>query len=209
TRRAPAIRSTRRSSTAGWKATASTRSWRTPAPRGRSRRRSRAATRASRPGPRPSDSSGAGSVHRDEGTPMMHLAAVVLCAVAQQSQIPEIGFEPAFEKIKIERCVVIAHPPDGTDRIFVVEQPGRVKWFENKPDASEMTLALDLTSKVLSTGNEEGMLGLAFHPQFKTNHQVFIQYSFPKLGPKQGDKRKRYPDTRNVLSRFEMDPEHR
>jgi glucose/arabinose dehydrogenase len=139
---------------------------------------------------------------------MMNLIASVLLAVAQDSQIPEIGFDRAFEKIKIERCVVIAHPPDGTDRLFVVEQPGRVKWFENKPDAAEMTLAVDLTAKVLSTGNEEGLLGMAFHPKFKTNHQVFLQYSTPKLGPKLGDRRKRYPDTRNVVSRFEMDPEH-
>ena len=132
---------------------------------------------------------------------MMSLIAAALCAVSQETPIPELGFEVAFEKLKFERCVAIAHPPDGTDRIFVVEQPGRVKWFENKPDASESTLALDLSAKVLSSGNEEGMLGLAFHPQFKTNHQVFLQYSFPKLGPQ----RKRDPNTRNIIARFEMD----
>ncbi len=135
------------------------------------------------------------------------MAALVV--LAQDSSIPDIGYEKAFEKLKIERCVVIAHPNDGTDRIFVVEQPGRVKWFENKPDASEMQLALDITAKVLSSGNEEGLLGMAFHPKVKSNHQVFLQYSTPKLGPKLGDKRKRYPNTRNVVSRFEMDPEHK
>ncbi|MBI3854734.1 MAG: PQQ-dependent sugar dehydrogenase [Planctomycetes bacterium] len=139
---------------------------------------------------------------------MIAIVAAAVCALAQDSQIPGIGFEPAFEKIKIERCVVIAHPNDGTDRIFVVEQPGRVKWFENKPDAAEMRLALDLTAKVLSSGNEEGMLGLAFHPNFKSNHRVFIQYSFPKLGEKIGDKRKREPSTGNILSQFQMDEKH-
>jgi glucose/arabinose dehydrogenase len=132
---------------------------------------------------------------------MISLIAAVLCVVAQESPIPELGFEVAFEKLKFERCVVIAHPPDGTDRIFVVEQPGRVKWFENKPDAGEATLALDLTAKVLSSGNEEGLLGLAFHPKFQSNHQVYLQYSFPKLGPQ----RKRDPNTRNIVARFEMD----
>jgi len=140
---------------------------------------------------------------------MIALAATVLLALSQEGAIPEVGFEPAFENLKFERCVAIAAPTDGTDRLFVIEQPGRVKWFENRRDVTEAVLALDLTDQVLSTGNEEGMLGLAFHPNFKTNHQLFIQYSFPKLGPMQGDKRKRYPDTRNVLSRFEMDPEHR
>lgn len=139
---------------------------------------------------------------------MLSLLTALLAAAVQESQIPEIGFEVAFEQIKIERCVVIAHPPDGSNRLFVVEQPGRVKWFENKPDAAQLNLALDLTHKVLSSGNEEGLLGMAFHPKFKTNHQVFLQYSTPKLGPKLGDKRKRYPNTRNVVSRFEMDADH-
>ncbi|HZE96865.1 MAG TPA: PQQ-dependent sugar dehydrogenase [Planctomycetota bacterium] len=140
---------------------------------------------------------------------MIHLVAVALLSLSQDRQIPETGFEVAFEKLKFERVVVIAHPSDGTDRLFVVEQPGRVRWFENKADAAESVLALDLTDKVLSTGNEEGLLGMAFHPKFKENHQVFLQYSFPKLGLKLGDKRKRYQDTRNVISRFEMDAEHK
>jgi glucose/arabinose dehydrogenase len=122
----------------------------------------------------------------------------------QDPSIPELGFEVAFDQLKFERCVAIAYPPDGTDRLFIVEQPGRVKWFENRQDAAEATLALDLSSKVLSSGNEEGMLGIAFHPKFKSNHQVFLQYSFPKLGPQ----RKRDPNTRNIVARFEMDPKH-
>jgi len=128
----------------------------------------------------------------------------LFCALllAQDASIPELGFEVAFDKLKFERCVAIAAPPDGTDRIFVVEQPGRVKWFENRPDAAEAVLALDLSAKVLSSGNEEGMLGIAFHPKFKDNRQVFLQYSFPKLGPQ----RKRDPNTRNIVARFEMDP---
>jgi glucose/arabinose dehydrogenase len=130
----------------------------------------------------------------------------LLCALllAQDPSIPEIGFEVAFDKLKFERCVAIASPPDGTDRIFVVEQPGRVKWFESRPDAAEAVLALDLSAKVLSSGNEEGMLGIAFHPNFKANHQVFLQYSFPKLGPQ----RRRDPNTRNIVARFEMDAKH-
>jgi glucose/arabinose dehydrogenase len=135
---------------------------------------------------------------------MISVLFTILCAGAQDSPIPELGFEVAFEKLKFERCVAIAHPPDGTDRIFVVEQPGRVKWFLNKPEATEAPLALDLSAKVLSSGNEEGMLGIAFHPKFRTNHQVFLQYSFPKLG----EKRKRDPNTRNIIAQFEMDAKH-
>lgn len=132
------------------------------------------------------------------------MLSVLLCAATQAPPIPELGYEPAFERLKFERCVAIAYPPDDTDRLFVIEQPGRVRWFENKRDVSETVLALDLTEKVLSSGNEEGLLGIAFHPRFGTNHYVFLQYSFPKLGPQ----RKRDPDTRNIIARFTMDPNH-
>lgn len=136
---------------------------------------------------------------------MLMVAVAALCAAQADPSIPDVGFEVAFEHLKFERCVAIAAPPDGTDRLFVVEQPGRVRWFENRPDAAEAVLALDLSAKVLSSGNEEGLLGLAFHPGFRTNHQLFMQYSFPKLGPQ----RQRDPNTRNIIARFEMDPDHR
>ena len=140
---------------------------------------------------------------------MMNLLLALLLSSLQDRAIPELEFEPAFEKLKFDRCVVIAHPPDGTNRLFVAEQKGVVKWFEAKADSETVVQAVDLSEKVLSSGNEEGLLGMAFHPKFKTNHQVFLQYSTPKLGPKLGDKRKRYPDTRNVISRFEMDAENK
>jgi glucose/arabinose dehydrogenase len=132
------------------------------------------------------------------------IALLTAALLAQEPSIPDLGFEVAFEKLKFERGVAIAHPPDGTDRLFVVEQPGRVKCFENRSDVEVAAVALDLSAKVLSSGNEEGMLGIAFHPKFKTNHQVFLQYSFPKLGPQ----RKRDPNTRNIIARFNMDPNH-
>ena len=135
---------------------------------------------------------------------MIQLLTSALLALAQEGSIPDVGFEPAFETLKFERCVAIAHPPDGSDRLFIVEQPGRVKWFENQRLVSEAVLALDITDKVLSSGNEEGLLGIAFHPHFKSNHEIYLQYSFPKLGPQ----RQRDPRTRNVISRFKMDPKH-
>jgi glucose/arabinose dehydrogenase len=135
---------------------------------------------------------------------MTGLFAFVLLALGQETAIPDVGFEPAFPNLKFERCVAIAHPTDGTDRLFIVEQPGRVRGFENRRDSSESTLALDISDKVLSSGNEEGLLGMAFHPKFKTNHELYLQYSFPKLGPK----RERDPRTRNVISRFKMDADH-
>jgi glucose/arabinose dehydrogenase len=124
------------------------------------------------------------------------IPALALLLLAQD--IPSVEVENAFPALKFERPVSIAAPPDGTNRLFVLEQPGRVRWFENRPDAKEAPTALDIVPKVLSKGNEEGLLGLAFHPKFKENGVVLLQYSAPKQ-----DANKRH----NVLARFKMNPE--
>src|SRR2546423_8107809 len=64
--------------------------------------------------------------------------------------------------------VYVTHAHDGSNRLFIVEQPGRIKVLQ--PGASTPTVFLDIVSKVLS-GGEQGLLGLAFHPQFKTNRR--------------------------------------
>lgn len=123
---------------------------------------------------------------------------IILIATAQGDAIPDIGFEDAFPKLRFEKCVCIAHPPDGTDRLFVLEQAGRVRIFENRREAAEASTALDITVRTLTKGWEEGLLGLAFHPKFKQNGLLFLQYSIPKADPSK---------RRNVIARFTMNPE--
>lgn len=105
----------------------------------------------------------------------------------------------AFPNLKFDRPIFLAAPPDGTDRLFVVEQQGRVWVFPNRADVQrdEMTLALDLT--VRRKHNEEGMLGLAFHPDFDNNGHVLLHYSMGNNfeNPNRGSKNRR-----GIVSRF-------
>jgi glucose/arabinose dehydrogenase len=71
----------------------------------------------------------------------------------------------------------IQSPNDGTNRIFVNEQPGRIYFFSNDPAVSQRTLFLDISSLVESGGQEQGLLGLAFHPDFAHNGVFFVHYS--------------------------------
>jgi glucose/arabinose dehydrogenase len=71
--------------------------------------------------------------------------------------------------------VDVQFPPDGSGRMFVVEQPGRVLIFDPEPPTSGAFL--DLGDRVESAGNEQGLLGLAFHPQFGTNGIFFVNYT--------------------------------
>ena len=70
---------------------------------------------------------------------------------------------------------------DDSNRLFAIEQRGWVFAFENKPDVEQASLILDLQNKVNRWSDngreEEGLLGLAVHPDFKNNGQLFVCYT--------------------------------
>ena len=78
------------------------------------------------------------------------------------------------------RPVIITGAGDGSERMFVASQYGTIYLFENRPDVTEMHLFLDIQKKVMpfkQGENEEGFLGLAFHPRFAENGEFFVSYS--------------------------------
>ncbi len=88
---------------------------------------------------------------------------------------------PAFAAIQLEELltglsspVYVTSAHDGTNRLFIVEQTGRIKVLQ--PQATTPTLFLDIIPKVLS-GGERGLLGLAFHPNYPTNRRFFVNYT--------------------------------
>jgi hypothetical protein len=74
------------------------------------------------------------------------------------------------------RPVAVRHAGDGSNRLFVVEQAGRIKVIEN--DAVISPPFLDITALVDSSGNEQGLLGLAFHPNFENNGFLYVYYTY-------------------------------
>ena len=94
--------------------------------------------------------------------------------LAQQN----ISYEAAFPNLRFQFPVEIQHADDGTDRLFVVEQPGRIKVFSNNRETSSSETFLDITDQVsFSTGQEIGLLGLAFHPQFADNGYFYLYHT--------------------------------
>jgi glucose/arabinose dehydrogenase len=82
----------------------------------------------------------------------------------------------AFPLLRFTAPVDIQQAADGTDRLFVVEQAGTIKVFENKSNTSTASVFLDIKSKV-TAGGERGLLGLAFHPDFKNNGWFYVNYT--------------------------------
>ena len=70
--------------------------------------------------------------------------------------------------------VLATSPRDGTNRLFIVSKAGRIRIVKNGTLLS--TSFLNLSSQV-SKGSEQGLLGLAFHPGFKTNRKLYVNYT--------------------------------
>ncbi len=70
--------------------------------------------------------------------------------------------------------VEITNAGDGTQRLFVLEQGGRLRLI--KGGVIQATPFLDLGG-LTSSGGERGLLGVAFHPQYATNRRFFINYT--------------------------------
>jgi hypothetical protein len=71
--------------------------------------------------------------------------------------------------------VDLKHAGEGSGRLFVVEQAGRIRIIQNGellPDSF-----LDIEPLVNSRGNEQGLLGLAFHPDYANNGLFFVNYT--------------------------------
>lgn len=94
------------------------------------------------------------------------------------------------------RPIVLTHAGDGSDRVFVATQHGVIHVFPNDQKADRTKVFLDLQDRVRydDNANEEGFLGLAFHPRYKTNGEIYVFYT-PKKAPQKHT---------NFLSRFRV-----
>ena len=101
------------------------------------------------------------------------LLSVVPGTVADAPRIMTVN---AFPNLTFDAPVEFTYASDGSNRVYVVEQAGRIKSFENAVSAKSAALVLDIRKRV-SYGGEMGLLGLAFHPDFKKNGYFYVNYT--------------------------------
>jgi glucose/arabinose dehydrogenase len=82
-------------------------------------------------------------------------------------------------KSNVFRPIVLTHAGDGSNRIFLATQHGAIHVFPNDQATKETKVFLDLTDRVRydDKTNEEGFLGLAFHPRYKQTGEFFVFYT--------------------------------
>jgi glucose/arabinose dehydrogenase len=85
---------------------------------------------------------------------------------------PQVTLEPVVSGLT--NPTLVTNAGDGTGRLFIAEQAGVIKVLE--PGTTTPTVFLDIRSRVL-TGAQQGLAGLAFHPQYAANRRFFIDYT--------------------------------
>jgi glucose/arabinose dehydrogenase len=106
------------------------------------------------------------------------LTAIVLLPLPASAQ----EFDPASAAISLEEFAsgldaptAIANAGDGSGRLFVAEKGGTIAIVEDGAVAE--TRLLDITDRVGSNASEQGLLGLAFAPDFATSHLFYVNYT--------------------------------
>lgn len=109
---------------------------------------------------------------------LLLIAFSPVVTVAQDSPAfdPE-AFDVGLEDVAtgFDQPLLVTTPPEETDRLFVVEQGGTIQVLVNGETASEPFL--DIRDRVGSDGSEQGLLGLAFAPDYAESGAFYVNYT--------------------------------
>jgi glucose/arabinose dehydrogenase len=128
------------------------------------------------PGETPSDAS---------ATPFLPAAQTQLLPTESPIPEPTQPAQPGFPDHSLYEWAIVAdgfrrplfltHAGDGSGRLFVVDQDGAIRVIENGNTLAQPFL--DIDAQIRSDGNEQGLLGLAFHPDFEQNGFFYVNYT--------------------------------
>ena len=97
-------------------------------------------------------------------------------AGARPSSSDTATLQRAFPSLSFTTPVLALQAPSDNTRWFVVQQSGEVKQFANVDTTTTTSNFIDISSLVVS-GGEQGLLGMAFHPNFPVDPRVFLSYT--------------------------------
>jgi len=111
---------------------------------------------------------------------MIRSLLLTLCLLAWIGVEPspaQVELTNAFPALSFTRPVFLTHAGDGSNRVFVVQQDGLIKVFPNDPLVTTPDIFLNITNKLSSTTGEEGLLGLAFPPNYSDSGYFYVNYT--------------------------------
>jgi hypothetical protein len=98
--------------------------------------------------------------------------AVPLAATTVTGNVP-VPVALTSAVIGLQQPVFLTHAGDGSGDMFIAEKQGRIR----RLTLGRLVTFLDITARVGSAGPEQWLLGLAFHPRYALNRQVFVNYT--------------------------------
>ncbi len=111
------------------------------------------------------------------------VAFISLFSVVSAQESGSFDLQQIYADHSFDKPLSLQIAPDGTDRRFLVEQTGRILLLGDETSAEEPAVFLDLSDKIaVEKDFEEGLLGLAFHPQYRENGKFYLTFS--RQGPK-------------------------
>jgi glucose/arabinose dehydrogenase len=106
--------------------------------------------------------------------------AVFACAIfistGLAAPLPYVT-EPAFSGLRLNQPLAIVSPPGDAHRLFILEKPGRILVVDVTAARPAARVFLDLTERVGNDDVEQGVLALAFHPDWRRNRQLYVWYT--------------------------------
>lgn len=139
-------------------------------------------------------------------TALFHL--ILFGFLMQPSWALDVKLEVAAEGLTAP--LLLVSPPDGSKRRFIIEQIGVIRILT--PDGKLLDEPfLNIRHKLIplfADFDEEGLLGLAFHPDFRSNGKFYISYSGPINGASAYDKHFWYAHT-NYVAEYKVSKDDR
>jgi glucose/arabinose dehydrogenase len=126
-------------------------------------------------------------------TGVVALAILSACNSGSPVSPGGVQIERVFPDLSFQKMTNLIQPDGPSDLIFVTEQRGIVHVF-SASDPQQADMFLDIRDRVNREGNEEGLLGLAFDPDYQETGYFYVYYSADN-------------PRRSVLSRFTLDQE--
>jgi glucose/arabinose dehydrogenase len=89
----------------------------------------------------------------------------------------KIALKQIFDRQRFREPVTLLQVPGSNSRWYIAEKAGRVLLLDTKTAPARISTLLDITETVDSGPSEAGLLGIAFHPDFPANGQLFLSYT--------------------------------
>ena len=114
---------------------------------------------------------------------LLAVAAFALSLISASAPIPvaaatlpsTVTFTPVITGLN--QPVFVTNAGDGSGRLFVVQQTGQIRVFKNGSLLATNFLDVSGVSNFTNAGSEQGLLGLAFDPNYATNRFFYITYT--------------------------------